>query len=72
MLILALAFIEVPSIAAGGLLHPARVALYRTMPAGCVEREFAGDGLALRGWLCAARAVWNDIDQWLVAFADPE
>jgi pimeloyl-ACP methyl ester carboxylesterase len=45
-----------PSIAAGGLLHPIRVALYTTRPAGCVDREFAGDGLTLRGWFCAASA----------------
>lgn len=56
LLILALAFIEGPSIAAGGLLHPARVAWYSTKPAGCVDREFAGDGVTLRGWLCAAAA----------------
>jgi uncharacterized protein len=54
LLILALAFIEGPSIAAGALLHPARVPLYSTMPSGCVEREFAGDGLMVRGWVCAA------------------
>ena len=55
LIIVALAFIQGPSIAAGGLLHPARVALYRPMPAPCVEREFAGDGITLRGWACAAR-----------------
>jgi pimeloyl-ACP methyl ester carboxylesterase len=54
LLILVLAIIEMPSIAAGGLLHPARVALYSTTPPGCVEREFDGDGLTLRGWSCAA------------------
>jgi pimeloyl-ACP methyl ester carboxylesterase len=45
----------VPSIAAGGLLHPARVALYRTTPQGCADRDFAGDAVTLRGWNCAAR-----------------
>lgn len=54
LLILAAAFIEAPSIAAGGLLYPARVALYNTTPPGCVDREFAGDGLTLRGWSCAS------------------
>jgi pimeloyl-ACP methyl ester carboxylesterase len=43
----------VPSIAAGGLLHPIRVALYTRAPQGCVDREFTGDGLTLRGWHCA-------------------
>jgi uncharacterized protein len=55
LLIVALVFTVVPSIAAGGLLHPARVALYRTTPPGCADRDFAGDGVTLRGWSCAAR-----------------
>jgi uncharacterized protein len=54
LLLFALPFTVVPSIAAGGLLHPIRVALYNHTPPGCVEREFAGDGLTLRGWNCAA------------------
>jgi uncharacterized protein len=54
-LVIALAFTVVPSIAAGGLLHPARVALYTHTPEGCIEQEFGGDGLTLRGWNCAAR-----------------
>jgi pimeloyl-ACP methyl ester carboxylesterase len=53
LLLIALAFMVVPSIAAGGLLHPVRKGLYRHTPPGCVEREFAGDGLSLRGWSCA-------------------
>ena len=53
LLVVALAFTVVPSIAAGGLLHPARVALYTHTPEGCIEQEFAGDGLTLRGWICA-------------------
>src|SRR5215510_6432987 len=55
LLVVALAFTVVPSIAAGGLLHTVRVALYNAAPPGCVEREFAGDGLTLRGWSCAAQ-----------------
>jgi pimeloyl-ACP methyl ester carboxylesterase len=54
LLVLALAFTVVPSIAAGGLLHPTRVPLYSTTPAGCVTSDFAGAGLTLRGWSCAA------------------
>ena len=55
LLVVALGFTVVPSLAAGGLLHPARVALYHPVPRGCTEREFPGDGLTLRGWSCAAR-----------------
>jgi hypothetical protein len=54
LLVLTLAFTVVPSIAAGGLLHPSRVALYSPTPPGCAGREFAGDGVTLRGWSCAA------------------
>lgn len=55
MLVFALALTVGPSMAAGGLLHPVRVALYHRAPQGCLEREFAGDGLMLRGWSCASR-----------------
>jgi uncharacterized protein len=55
LLVVALGFTVAPSIAAGGLLHPARVALYSTLPQGCIERAYAGDGMTLRGWSCAAR-----------------
>jgi len=55
LLVVALGFTVVPSLAAGGLLHPARVALYHPVPQGCTEREYPGDGLTLRGWSCAAR-----------------
>jgi uncharacterized protein len=54
LLLVTLAFTVVPSIAAGGLLYPARVALYSSTPQGCVDKEFMGDGLTLRGWRCAA------------------
>ncbi len=54
LLLIALAFTVVPSIAAGGLLYPIRVALYNRAPQGCVDRAFTGDGLTLRGWHCAA------------------
>jgi pimeloyl-ACP methyl ester carboxylesterase len=55
LLVVALVFTAAPSIAAGGLLHPTRVALYRTTPQGCVDRDFAGDDVTLRGWSCTAR-----------------
>ena len=54
LLLIAFAFTVVPSIAAGALLYPIRVALYSRAPQGCVDREFAGDGLTLRGWHCSA------------------
>jgi hypothetical protein len=53
LLILAL-FIEAPSIAAGALLHPRRLSIYAAKPAACIDREFAGAGVVLRGWYCPA------------------
>ncbi len=70
LLAVALAFTVLPSIAAGGLLHPARVALYRTTPQGCVDREFAGDGIMLRGWNCAARGQRRGSVVYLHGIAD--
>jgi hypothetical protein len=70
LLILALAFIEGPAIGAGALLHPTRVALYRPMPDGCVEREFAGDEVTLRGWHCAARVERRGTVAYLHGVAD--
>jgi pimeloyl-ACP methyl ester carboxylesterase len=43
-----------PSIAAGGLLYPARQALRAAIPPGCENRDFQGDDVTLRGWYCAA------------------
>jgi pimeloyl-ACP methyl ester carboxylesterase len=41
-----------PSVAAGGLLHPARRAPHRQTPANCSDRQFRGNGVILRGWHC--------------------
>lgn len=74
LLLIALAFTVVPSIAAGGLLRPARVALYSSMPSGCVETPYAGDGLMLQ---CARPAASTSLTQHgkpvakLVPYAEP-
>ena len=47
---------QLPSIGAGALLHPARTPLYKPMPPGCVDQDFAGQGVRLRGWHCRAIA----------------
>jgi uncharacterized protein len=70
LLVVTLAFTVAPSIAAGGLLHPARVALYYTTPPGCADREFAGDGLTLRGWSCAAHGQRRGTVVYLHGVAD--
>jgi pimeloyl-ACP methyl ester carboxylesterase len=43
-----------PTIAAGGLLYPARHRTTASPPAGCVEAAFAGVGVTLAGWNCVA------------------
>jgi pimeloyl-ACP methyl ester carboxylesterase len=70
LLVLALAFTVLPSVAAGGLLHPARAALYHSTPQGCADRKFAGDGVTLRGWICATREAWRGSVVYLHGVAD--
>jgi len=50
--VLAVAASQAPSVAAGGLLHPARHQPHAKTPPNCVEREFPGNGVTLRGWHC--------------------
>ena len=44
----------VPSIAAGGLLHPARTVNQHQRPDQCEEAALAGADIALKGWRCHA------------------
>jgi uncharacterized protein len=48
------ALIMAPSIAAGGLLYPARHPLRAAIPPGCENRDFQGDDVTLRGWQCGS------------------
>ena len=48
----ALLVTQAPSVIAGAILRPARVVHEAPPPAGCVEREFEGVGVTLRGWSC--------------------
>ena len=48
----AIASFQLPSIAAGGLLYPARNETLPDRPSSCVDRDFAGEGVTLRGWYC--------------------
>jgi uncharacterized protein len=43
-----------PSIAAGGLLYPARRTFAAATPSRCTNEDFPGDGITLRGWHCTA------------------
>lgn len=42
----------VPSVAAGGLLYPARRHVAEPTPIGCSDAVFAGEGVTLKGWRC--------------------
>ena len=53
-LAVALSLEAAPRIAAGGMLYPARRAAMPARPPNCVDREFRGDGVTLRGWHCRA------------------
>jgi pimeloyl-ACP methyl ester carboxylesterase len=45
---------QVPEIAAGALLHPARRTKLPVRPNNCKEREYRSSELTLRGWACSA------------------
>jgi alpha-beta hydrolase superfamily lysophospholipase len=48
------AAMQLPSIAAGALLHPPRTPRDVRPPPGCVGRTFEGAGVPLKGWHCQA------------------
>jgi uncharacterized protein len=47
--------IQLPTLAAGGLLYPARHRVNLPAPPGCDDASFDGVGVTLAGWRCAAR-----------------
>jgi uncharacterized protein len=60
----------VASIAAGGLLHPARRNTMPAMPERCEEREFAGLGVSLSGWSCSSQKRTRGTIVYLHGIAD--
>jgi pimeloyl-ACP methyl ester carboxylesterase len=61
---------QLPVFGAGALLYPARTTISRPMPHGCVEQTFAGVGVELRGWRCAATAPRRGTIIYLHGIAD--
>jgi len=61
---------QAPSLAAGGLLHPARHQPRSKAPANCADREFAGKGVILRGWDCRAGGTRRGTVVYLHGVAD--
>ncbi len=45
---------QLPEMAAGALLHPARRTELPVRPGNCKDREYTSAGLTLRGWVCSA------------------
>ena len=54
--IVAAALYQLPEIAAGGLLYPARQTSLPARPAGCHDSHLTVDSNELRGWRCPAEA----------------
>jgi uncharacterized protein len=44
----------IPTAAAGALLHPMRRPVTERRPANCLDVEYRGEGVTLRGWRCDA------------------
>jgi alpha-beta hydrolase superfamily lysophospholipase len=61
---------QLPGIAAGGLLHPARRVSSQPPPPNCVDAQFAGAGVTLRAWTCAAPSPARGTIVYLHGIAD--
>jgi pimeloyl-ACP methyl ester carboxylesterase len=59
-----------PSIGAGGLLHPGRRMHMIEPPAGCANVTFAGDGVPLAGWRCVGAGARRGTVVYLHGIAD--
>jgi len=61
---------QLPSWAAGGLLHPARHHVTTPPPSNCENRTFAGAGVTLKGWYCHAAGATRGTIIYLHGTAD--
>jgi uncharacterized protein len=61
---------QLPTLGAGGLLHPVRHRVGVSAPTTCEDATFAGDGLRLQGWRCRAVAERRGIIVYLHGIAD--
>jgi len=62
--------VQLPVLAAGGLLHPFRKRLGSPAPDGCEDVCFEGAGVMLRGWRCQARTARRGTLVYLHGVAD--
>jgi uncharacterized protein len=68
--VLAVAVSQLPGVGAGGVLHPARRPVVGVRPATCEDATFAGAGVSLSGWRCAALATRRGTLVYLHGVAD--
>ena len=64
------AWVELPVIGAGGLLHPARRLDIAARPESCDDATFRGDGVTLKGWQCHAASPRRGTIVYLHGIAD--
>lgn len=61
---------QAPEWGAGALLYPARSTRTHPTPAGCEDRQFTADGVALSGWFCRSAAARRGTIVYLHGIAD--
>jgi pimeloyl-ACP methyl ester carboxylesterase len=61
---------QLPSLGAGGLLHPSRRRVVAPAPPMCQETTLAGEGLSLKGWRCHASTTRRGTLIYLHGIAD--
>ncbi len=61
---------QLPTLGAGGLLHPSRRAVTSPAPPGCENVTLSGDGVALKAWRCDSRAPRRGTIVYLHGIAD--
>jgi pimeloyl-ACP methyl ester carboxylesterase len=67
---LAALVLQLPSLGAGGLLHPGRSSIVGPAPTACQTATFAGDGVTLKGWRCPASGLRRGALIYLHGVAD--
>jgi pimeloyl-ACP methyl ester carboxylesterase len=67
---LAVIWSQLPALGAGGLLHPGRTTAKVPPPQPCKSTDFAGAGVTLKGWRCAAASPARGTIVYLHGIAD--
>jgi pimeloyl-ACP methyl ester carboxylesterase len=70
LIVLGIAANQLPSLGAGGLLHPGRRRVAVSPPPSCQEATFAGDGATLKGWRCQGQGPRRGTVVYLHGVAD--